>query len=481
MSTHIPPLLPAPARVTQCDGALPLRTDPPVTRRTNPSEASLGAEGYAMDVTPSGITLTAAGPAGMAYAEETLRQLRAGAGDALPCMRIEDGPRFPWRGFMLDESRHFQGGAQVRKILDAMALLKMNVFHWHLTDDQGWRMEIRAHPLLTEVGSRRDGSRRDFRREGHDGVPHAGFYTQAEIRGIVEYAAERHITVVPEIEMPGHALSALAAYPRLGCTGGPYRVATGPGINGDVLCVGRESTHAFIQDVLEEVMECFPGELIHIGGDEAPRDRWKACPDCRRLARENGRDAGAVQVLFTNRVASFLRARGRRAVGWDEILAPGLEPGAVVQWWRPGAARLRDALRSGHDVILSPFFDLYLDHSYSLTPLRKAHRFTAGTRRERQEGYGRILGIEAPLWSEFVWSPRRLDYQVFPRLCAYAETGWSGGGVGDYKDFERRVEAFLPSLTGRGITPAPRGEWNPSIIKRAFGLLTIFRGQTGGE
>jgi hexosaminidase len=483
-----PPILPRPARLVVGDGVLRVHEEPLVERRTDPSLARMGAEGYAISVRPTGITLTAAAPTGMAYAEQTLRQLLEGArrnadtgAAALPCMEIEDAPRFAWRGFMLDEGRHFQGARQVMKMLDAMAALKMNVFHWHLTDDQGWRMEIRRYPLLAEVGSRREGTCRTWKPGPHDGVPHEGFYTQEEILAIVAYAAERRITVVPEIEMPGHSLAALAAYPRLGCTGGPYRTATTRGIFPDVLCVGKPETAAFMEGVLQEVMECFPGRYVHIGGDEALRDRWKACPACLALAREAGVAPGAVQVLFTNRMAAFLEANGRRAVGWDEILAPGLAPSAVAHCWRPGARRGREAAAAGRDVVLSPFFGSYLDLSYTLNTLRKAWRVSPTSLGFTEAERGRVLGIEAPLWSEFVWSPGRLDWQAFPRLLACAEAAWSGEPRDGYREFEGRVEAVLPSLRALGLAPAPRREWNPLIIKQLFGLITVFRAGTGGE
>jgi hexosaminidase len=451
-----------------------------VAVRLDEGSSSFGPEGYLLEIGPSRIVLSAPRSAGLFYARQTLRQLMEATGGILPCLRIEDAPRFPWRGFMLDEARHFQGPAVVRSLLDAMAGLKMNVFHWHLTDDQGWRIEIRRHPRLTEVGSARPGTRLRFLGASHDGIPHAGFYTQEQIRDIVAYAAERHIAVVPEIEMPGHCLSALAAYPDLGCTRGPYAVATGPGISRDVACVGRESTASFFQDVLEEVMACFPGELVHIGGDETPRDRWRRCPDCLRLAREAGVGPGDVQVLFTNRMASFLRERGRRAVGWDEILAPGLGPEAVAQHWRPGTRRIVEAVRAGRDVVLSPFLDLYLDHSYDLTPLARTWRFPASLPGCSGPEARHVLGIEAPLWSEFVGSPGRLGYQAFPRLLACAERAWTKAAMGDYVDFRRRVEGFLPRLAALGISCAPKAAWDPPLYKRMFGMLSIFQPQTGG-
>ncbi|HTX92368.1 MAG TPA: beta-N-acetylhexosaminidase, partial [Anaerolineales bacterium] len=355
--------------------------------RLNDSLGFLGREGYRLTTSPELISIEAPETAGVFYGIQSLRQLlpveiesrQALAEDdwKVPGLAITDEPRFAWRGFMLDEGRHFQGKETVLLTLDLMALQKLNVLHWHLTEDQGWRIEIKKYPRLTEVGSQRAGTSSTITGPEHDHVPHGGFYTQEEIREIVKYAADRHITIVPEIEMPGHALAALAAYPELSCTGGPFEVATHFGIFQDIYCAGKEATFTFLQDVLDEVMDLFPSPYIHIGGDEAPKKRWENCPDCQRRIEEKGlKDEHALQVYMTNRIAAYLDSKGRRVVGWNEILQDRLVPTAIVQFWVRGRENLIKALRQDHrQTIMSTYLDAYLDHSYDLMPLSRAYNF----------------------------------------------------------------------------------------------------------
>ncbi len=401
---------------------LQLRTSSQVEKnsiclRLDPGLASLGREGYSLAVSPEAVTVSAPETTGVFYGLQSLRQLLpveienrhpvSGVDWRVDCLVITDQPRFPWRGFMLDEGRHFQGRDTVLQTLDLMALQKMNVFHWHLTDDQGWRIEIRKYPRLVEVGSRRLGTRHGYTGGKHDGVPHGGFYTQAGIREIVAYAADRHITVVPEVEMPGHSMAALAAYPDLSCTGGPFEVATHFGIFPDIYCAGKEATFTFLQDVLDEVMQLFPSRYIHIGGDEAPKQRWNKCPDCQRRIREAGlKNAHALQVYFTNRIAAYLDSHGRHAIGWNEILQDGLVESAVVQFWARGRKRLLEAIRTDHrKTIMSSFFSTYLDYPYRLIPLRRTYRYEPIPPGFDVEAALSILGVEAPLWTERVPRP----------------------------------------------------------------------------
>jgi hexosaminidase len=449
---------------------------------------SLGPEGYALAVAPEAVTIEAPEPAGVFYGIQTLRQLLPleiekrslvpNVAWQVPGVVMEDAPRFTWRGHMLDEGRHFHGKEPLLRTLDLMALQKLNVLHWHLTEDQGWRIEIERYPKLTEIGSMRKGTTHGlFGR--HDGVPHGGFYTQAQVREIVDYAAERHITIVPEIEMPGHSLAALAAYPELSCTGGPFEVACRFGILRDVCCAGKDSVFEFLQNVLDEVMALFPSPFIHIGGDEAPKARWKKCPACQSRIRQEGlKDEHGLQVYFTNRIAAYLDSRGRRMMGWNEILHEGLVESAVVQYWLRNRNAVLEAIQKGRDVIMSSFWHTYLDHSYSLTPLGKAYNYEPVFSELGVEDEHRVLGLEAPLWTEFVRDRARLDYQTYPRLVAFAETGWSPKGKKDFEDFQKRLAGFLLRLDELGVRYARGWEVEPPWFKQLFGVFAIAQAQT---
>ena len=522
------PIIPLPSRIEACRGEFPLTaktvilTDPPnrwnagylqlllgastgfpLPVRTldqteknsiclclNPGLGSLGQEGYRLSIRSEAITVEAPETAGVFYGLQSLRQLLpveveatqpvSGVNWNLDCQIITDHPRFSWRGFMLDEGRHFHGKQTVLRTLDLMALQKLNVFHWHLTEDQGWRIEIKKYPELTGIGSRRAGTSAGFTGGVHNGVPHGGFYTQADIREIVAYAAERHITIVPEVEMPGHALAALAAYPELSCTGGPFEVATHFGIFSDIFCAGKEATFTFLKDVLDEVLELFPSAYIHIGGDEAPKKRWKICPDCqRRIVEEGLKDEHALQVYFTNRIAAYLDSKGRRAVGWNEILQAGLAKSAVVQFWVRGRKSLLQALREDQRaIVMSTYMDAYLDHAYSLMPLSRAYRFEPVPQELDEKEAISILGPEFPLWTEWVPDRARLDYQAYPRLTAMAETAWTPKDRKDLGDFRRRLAGFLERLDRLEVRYAPLPETEPARIKRLFGIFSIAQPQT---
>jgi hexosaminidase len=456
-----------------------------------PERTDLGAEGYELEIDPAGIRIRAPHPAGVFYGIQSLRlllpaeieerRILSGLSWQVPCLSIRDVPRFPWRGFMLDEGRHFHGKSVILQILDVMALHKLNVFHWHLTEDQGWRIEIRRYPRLTQIGSHRPGTSRSMSARKHDSVPHAGFYTQNDIREIVAYAAARQILIVPEIEVPGHSLAALAAHPELSCTGGPFATATHFGIFPDIYCAGKEATFEFLQNVLDEILELFPSPWIHIGGDEAPKSRWKNCPDCQaRIATEGLADEDALQAYMTNRVARYLEGRGRTVIGWNQILLPGLLDGAVAQYWVGGWKQVLRAIREdGRRVIMSSYLDTYLDHGYSLMPLSRAYRYEPVPAGLSVREQACILGLEFPLWGEWLPDRERLHYQAFPRLFALAETGWTPVERKNWPDFGQRVEDLLPRLDRLGIRYAPLSTAEPPRWKRIFGLFSITFPQTG--
>ncbi len=473
--------------------SLPVQTEAPgqanVIRLSGGGDReALGREGYALTVSQDGVTVEAPETPGVFYGIQTLRQLlpvkieqRAllpGVAWQVPCVAVHDAPRFEWRGYMMDEGRHFHGVETMLRTLDLLALHKLNVLHWHLTEDQGWRIEIEQYPRLTEIGSRRKGTTRRLLGR-HDGVPHGGFYTQHEIAEIVAYAAERQITVVPEIEMPGHSLAALAAYPELSCTGGPFEVSCRFGPTWDIFCAGQERVFVFLQNVLDEVMSLFPSPYVHIGGDEAPKARWKKCPDCQRRIREEGlANAHELQVYLTNRIAAYLDAHGRRVVGWNETLQGGLAESAVVQYWIGSRKPLVQAMRSGRDAIMSAYLHTYLDHSYSLTPLSAAYAYEPVCPELSAQEAQHVLGLEAPMWTESVPNRARLDYQTYPRLTAFAETGWTPQGKKNWTAFQKRLDAFLSRLGELGVKYAPAHEREPPWYRRLFGLLTIAQPQT---
>lgn len=417
-------------------------------------------EAYELTVAPRGVTVTAGSPAGAFYACQTLLQLcpaglTAAAGAAavqIPCVEIEDAPAFDLRGMMLDVARHFFTVGEVKELLDLLAMHKINTFHWHLTDDQGWRIEIEKYPELT-----RTGSCRPYTTIGRtltpDNTPHAGYYTQDEVREIVAYAARRFITIIPEIEVPGHAMAALASYPWLGCKGGGYAVWCRWGISKDVYCAGKETTFEFLEEVLDEVMDLFPSEYIHIGGDECPKDRWKECPQCQaRMKAEGLADEKELQSYTMRRVERFVRSRGRKIIGWDEIYEGGLSNTATVMS-RYGNQRAGEVIARGNTVIMCPakhcYFDYYQDDDYdrepiahrSLLPIEQAYQLNP-CKDFTESQLKQIMGVECNLWTEYVPDFGHAQYMLLPRLDAFSDAAWSLDPR-DYEDFRRRVAVMF--------------------------------------
>lgn len=450
-------------------------------------DRELAHEAYQLIILGEEITITAGNEKGVFYALQTLRQLimagyQVGSTQIeIQAVRIMDAPRFQWRGFMLDEARHFQGIQTVKDLLDWMSYFKMNIFHWHLTEDQGWRIEINQYPRLIEVGAYRPASQvSGFLGKKLNAIPHTGFYTQDEIKQIVSYATARHIQVVPEIEMPGHSQAALAAYPELGCAGGPYLVSPHWGIHSDIMCPGKAWTTTFLQNVLTEVMDLFPGKYIHTGGDEAPKSRWKKCPDCQQLARENGvTRINDLQTILTNRISQFLDKHGRTLIGWNEMLAEELDPNAVVQYWVGKEKTVMKHIRSGRKAILSNFAAYYLDHTYAHSSLDKVYQYEPVFKELEPEYHHNILGIETPLWTEFVPNRPRLDWQVFPRLLAVAETAWLEPMKKDLTSFHQRLPTFLKQLDAKNIGYALFSDANLPAYKRMFGALSLVQAGRG--
>lgn len=431
------------------------------------TDESLPAEGYELNVDGEGIEVRASQFPGFLYALQSLEQLLPAAvygtepaPDAaweVPCVKIADAPRFAYRGMHLDVARHFFSVDEVKRYIDVMAIHKLNTLHWHLTDDQGWRIEIKRYPELTAVGSIRKAT--VVRKEWgtYDGTPYGGFYTQDEIRDVVKYAADRGVTVIPEIDLPGHMLAALTAYPELGCTGGPYEVWGRWGVADDVLCPGREKTFEFLEGVLTEVMELFPSEYIHIGGDECPKVRWEKCPRCQAKIRQLGlKDDGEhtaehyLQSYVTDRIGKFLAQHGRRIIGWDEILEGRAPSDAVVMSWRGSEGGIA-AAKLGHDVIMTPNSHFYFDYYQSLytdaepfgiggyIPMEQVYSYDPAFPELTPEQQKHILGVQANLWTEYVLSDEHLEYMLLPRLAALSEVQWC---LPETKDWNRFIGSF---------------------------------------
>jgi hexosaminidase len=433
------------------------------------------AEGYELRIANGSIKIRAGGREGAFYAKQTLKQLAAATPGFLPCVEIRDEPAYPYRGFMLDSVRHMTALEDVKKLIDAAALLKMNVMHWHLTDDQGWRIEIKSHPKLIETGSVRAGS--NFGHV-HSDEEYAGYYTKNELREIVDYCAKRHIDVIPEIDMPGHMIAAIASYPEISCRGEQIPVETRQGIFPDILCVGNEKTFEIVFDVLSEVIDIFPSKYIHIGGDEAPKKRWEECPRCQNLIAELGlNDEEELQGWFMNRVAEFLRENGRRAIAWNESLKSGLlSEDVVVQMWMDKKKLSVEFANRAGKVIVSPFYHYYTDYPYGMTPLNKTYNFCPILKGINEDSEQNIAGVEAPIWTEHIRSFEHMCYMTYPRFAAVAETGWTLQENKDVKDFIRRMEVFTPQLEAVGIHPADPSEWNPNPFSRLVQTIRFFRG-----
>ncbi len=461
--------------------ASPDETGPVILFRRS-ARADLGPEGYELSITPSGLDLGAAGRGGYFYGIQTILQLlpaeafgRAGAsaGPAvLPCVKIVDKPRLPWRGLLLDCSRHFFPKDFIKSCLDGLAAHKMNVFHWHLTDDQGWRLEIKKYPRLTEVGAWRvDREDKNWNsrppQEAGEKTTYGGFYTQDDVREIVAYAKRLCITIVPEIEMPGHCLAALASYPEYSCSGGPFTVPPGGAGPVDVYCPGNDATFTFLEDILSEVIDLFPGDYIHIGGDEVDKSTWKTCPKCQARIRAEGlKDEEELQSWFIRRIEKFLNARGKRLIGWDEILEGGLAPNAAVMSWR-GIGGGIAAARAGHAVVMTPtsycYFDYYQGNPAfeppaigNFIPLSKAYSYEPVPGELTPEERLNVIGTQANLWSEFVPTPAHAEYMIYPRIAAIAETGWSAKEGKSWNDFLGRMVKQFRRYDQMGVYCARR-------------------------
>jgi hexosaminidase len=508
---------------------LPVSSEPASDHATNalsirltPDSASREPESYRLVVAQRGAILSAPTPAGLVHGLQTLRQLLPpelergvrsvnvwGRGVAqmtdsapppaqwvIPAVEIEDAPRFRYRGILLDVARWFYPPEFIEKLIDLLALYKLNTLHLHLTDDQGWRLEIKKYPRLTQIGAWRKETivGQNFDPYVGDGTPHGGFYTQEQMREVVAYAAARHVTIIPEIEMPGHARAALAAYPELSCTGGPFEVSTRWGVHEDIFCPS-ERTFAFLEDVLSEVMQLFPGEYIHIGGDEVPKQQWKDSPVAQEVMRRGGLgNEEALQGYFIRRIEGFLRAHGRRLIGWDETLEGGLAPEATVMSWR-GVEGGIEATRQGHDVIMTPanrtYFDYYQGDPAAeplaiggFLPLDSVYAFEPVPGELTPEQAAHVLGGQGNVWTEYIPTPARAEYMILPRMLALAEVLWSTKETRNWNRFVARLPAQFARLDALGAeyrVPEPVGLGGDRLVLEDRIRLTINSLFPGGE
>ncbi len=430
-------------------------------------------ERYILSVSSDHIEVAAFTPQGAFYAAVTILQLLENK--TIPCLEIADWPRFEWRGLMLDCSRTFQSVDYIKKTIDLMAFYKMNVLHLHLTDDQGWRIEIKKYPELTQKGA-------TFPEKYGEPERHQGYYTQQQMKELVEYAALRNIRIIPEIEMPGHSLAVLSCRPELSCTGGPFEIFPffkGPGITSDIYCAGNEATFTFLEDVLSEVFDLFPSEFVHIGGDEAPKSRWKSCSKCQtRIKNEGLKDEHELQSYFIKRIERFANSKGKRIIGWDEILEGGLAPNAAVMSWR-GINGGIAAARTGHDVVMSPTSHCYFDYTYKAINTQRAYSFEPVPDALNPDQQKHILGLQANFWSHIDREENLVDRQLWPRLLAIAERGWSSKETRNFDDFQRRVGNNLKHLRDSNVTYKKEvtyqtvGQWTPDTVTEKYAPITF--------
>lgn len=423
------------------------------------------AEGYKLDADAKQIRIAGASAAGVFYGIQTLRKsLPLVNGKAskvsIPAVHIADAPRFAYRGTHLDVSRHFVTADSVRQFIDMLALHNINRFHWHLTDDQGWRIEIKKYPLLTQIGSKRAQTVIGHNSGKYDGKPYSGFYTQKQIRDIVKYAADRYITIVPEIDLPGHMQAALAAYPDMGCTGGPYEVWQKWGVSDNVLCAGNDKTLTFIDNVLKEITQLFPSKYIHVGGDECPKTQWQKCPKCQarikalNLEAKDGHSAEErLQSYIITHASNYLKSLGRNTIGWDEILEGGLAEGATVMSWRGESGGIA-AAKQHHDVVMTPNSYLYFDYYQSLDkaneplaiggylPLETVYSYEPMPKELTADEARHIIGVQANIWTEYMPTFKQMQYMALPRLAALSEVQWSQPALKDYTNFTNRLTKF---------------------------------------
>ena len=463
-----PALVPYPRKITYIGGVSRVTQDTPVFASPGGSH---GGEGYSLSVDNGKVHIEYSAPAGEFYARRTLQRIIDTCGGECDNLIIEDSPVLEFRSFMVDSCRHFYGKDELKKLIDTAADFRFNKFHWHLTDDQGWRVEIKKYPLLTEIGSVRKDSTFGGVIEGKE---HGGFFTQEDISEIVAYCAQRHIEIIPEVDIPGHFTAALAAYPQFGCKGEAPEIKTLQGIFANVLCAGNDDAVRFAKDILDEICALFPGRYIHIGGDEAPRTHWEECEKCSAKARELGENGyDKLQGKLMKELADYLAGKGKKAITWNESLKGGIiQPGDVtVQRWMDNKNLCSAFAQAGGEIIESDFYHYYCDYPYGMTPLKKTFSYNPYAKCGDA-----VKGIEAPIWTEYIRTFDDLCQKLYPRAAAAAERAWSGYPSRRYKDFESDFIRLIPLLEKSGISQLPPAKWNLPFYSRLGDILGFFRG-----
>lgn len=447
-------LIPAPYEISYLPGFS--KADAPVEIQ---EDRRLKNESFVIHIDGK-IKIRASSDSGFFYAKNVVEQIKFQCGQNIPNIHIKDVPKYSYRSFMIDSCRHFVTIENIKRMIDHCAKLRFNVFHWHLTDDQGWRAEIKKYPELTEIGSVRYGNH--FGSEQNDEI-HSGYYTQEQMREIVEYAHERHMKVVPEIDMPGHVSALLASIPSLVCGNKKVEIKTKPGIFKDIICAGNNDKYDILYDILDEICEIFPDEYIHIGGDEAPKDQWKSCEECQLLMmKENLANEEELQGYFINRIKNYLSQKGKKVITWNESLNGGnLDKDITVQMWmdRKGLSG-----KSGNPIIVSDFFHMYADYPYSMTPLKKVYEYDTDIN-------SKVIGTDIPIWTEYVDSIEYMEYMCFPRYIAAAQSAWSRNKPA-YAQFKTQLIEIMDYF---GIeNAAKKEEWDPKTLSRLPSVIKHF-------
>ena len=465
-----PNVIPVPVKYKEINGQSKLNSDTDIFVS---EDKSIAFEGYTLSLDNNRLHISCSSPAGEFYARQTIKQLISTSSGVCNNFIIEDYPRFKHRGFMIDCCRHFFDVDNLKKIIDVAALMKMNVFHWHLTDDQGWRLPISGRDELCEIGGKRKNSLFGSVDEGKE---YAFSFTKSDIKEIVDYCKERFIEVIPEIEMPGHSSAVLATYPHLGCTGEKVEVVMKEGIFDTVLCLGNPDTMKFVKDVLDDVCEMFPGKYVHIGGDEAPRKKWKECPKCSEKMKSLGiENYDKLQGNFIKEVADYLKSKGKTAISWNESLKGDmLSPDDIIihRWMEKGNLS-KDFASAGGKVIEADFYHYYCDYPYGMTPVSKTYNYKPASNGLKEN---QILGIEAEMWTEYIRSFDDLKKKFYPRSIAVAEAAWSPENNKDYKDFKVRVDALRPLISDFGIDIIPEKDWSMPPLHRLADIIKFFSG-----
>lgn len=478
--------------ISKCIGSKLEITDDETASILFELDTNMSTEEYSISCSTQILCIRAATVQGCFYAVMSLRQLlnidcTVNADSiSMQCLNISDKPRFVHRGLMLDVVRHFFDKDEVIRLIDLMSCMKLNVLHLHLSDDQGFRLQIDKYPELNKIASRRSGTLIKFNGEDFDNNEHSGYYTKSDIASIIKFAHTKHIKVIPEIDIPGHTMAIIAAMPHLSCNSNPTEVSTKFGINTQILCGGNEQVYTVIEDILTEVMDMFDDKLIHLGGDEAPRTNWKSCQKCQKMIKDNKlKDEADLQAYMFNHLAKFINSKGWQVIGWNECLNDNLDSNIICQHWTPrmvkSTAITASHINKGRRAIISNFFNMYFDYPYSMTPLRKTYKFRPVYIGVRRKNISNVLGVEGTIWTEWIDGRAKLDFNVFPRLAALAELSWTNAKAKNYLSFCNRLHNYYPVYEAMGVGYAKGKTHIQPIISRIIGTKKFFKFNTHAE